>query len=146
MQWSVSEQISVSLTLTWALKIQQQSFVRITRVTLDRMMKQNPHVRLAIFLDEIELIIPPPDATGIILEHYLSLMHTLRGLVQEDGRISLMVAGVDSTINHISRWGDEQKQNPFFMLLKELYLPPLFELDCIQMIRNIGLQVEAFLQ
>ena len=27
-QWSVSEQISVSLTLTWALKIQQQSLLK----------------------------------------------------------------------------------------------------------------------
>ena len=56
-----------------------------------------------------------------------------------------MVAGVDSTINHISRWGDEQKQSPFYMFLKELYLPPLFELDCIQMICNIGGQVQSFL-
>ena len=53
-----------------------------------------------------------------------------------------MVAGIDPTINRMSRWGDEQKQNPFFMLLEELYLPPLFESDCVQMIRNIGTQVK----
>ena len=117
-------------------------FVKITQATLDRIASRNTEARLAIFLDEIELIIPSLSAIGTTLEHYLSLMRTLRGLVQEDGRILLMVAGVDPTINRISRWGDEQKQNPFFMLLEELYLPPLYESDCIQIIRNIGTQVK----
>jgi len=117
-------------------------FVKITQATLDRMASSKLEAHLAIFLDEIELVMPPPAATQTALEHYLSLTRTLRGLVQEDGRILLMVAGIDPTINRVSRWGEEQKQNPFFMLLRELYLPPLFELDCIQMIRNIGTQVK----
>lgn len=117
-------------------------FVKITQATLDRMASINLEARLAIFLDEIELVMPGPAATQAALEQYLSLTRTLRGLVQEDGRILLMVAGIDPTINRVSRLGEEQNQNPFFMLLRELYLPPLFELDCIQMIRNIGTQVK----
>ncbi len=117
-------------------------FVKITQQTLDKLSIKRPEARLAIFLDEIELIMPPLDAVGPLLERYLSLMRTLRGLVQEDGRVFLMVAGIDPAINRLSRWGDEQKQNPFFMLLQEFYLPPLLESDCIQMIRNIGTQVE----
>lgn len=99
-----------------------------------------PEPRLIIFLDEIELITPPLDAKGIELENYLSLMKTLRALVQEDGRVSIMVAGVDPFINQVSRWGNVQ--NPFFKLLQEEYLSPLHTDDCIQMIRNIGRQVE----
>src|SRR6185436_12562894 len=71
------------------------------------------------------------------------LMRTLRGLVQEDRRVSLMVAGVDPTINRISRCGAKKAQNPFFQLLQEEYLSPLSPEDCIQMVRNIGQQVQC---
>jgi len=115
-------------------------FFQLTKDTLDKLGNQIPEARLAVFLDEIELIIPPADAEGSVLKHYLSLMRTLRGVVQEDGRVLLMVAGVDVSINRINRWGKEQ--NPFYQLLQEVYLPPLLKDDCIQMIRNVGRQVE----
>ncbi len=117
-----------------------EEFVKIVQVLLDKLALSRPDARLAIFLDEIELIVPPRSAVGPVLETSLSLMRTLRGLVQEDGRILLMVAGLDPAINRISRWGKEQEQNPFFLSLQESYLPPLLEPDCTQMIRNIGTQ------
>ncbi|MCL5996109.1 MAG: tetratricopeptide repeat protein [Chloroflexi bacterium] len=123
-------------------------FVKITTGALDAMAAemaadvaaQIPDVRLAIFLDEIELILPPDNADAPTLARYLTLMRTLRGLVQEDGRVSFMVAGVDPAVNRRSRLGNEQ--NPFFQLLKEVFMPPLLTEDCVKMVRNIGAQVE----
>jgi len=114
-------------------------FFELTQGALKKLSKCIREPRLGIFLDEIELIIPPKEATEYALNRYLSLMRTLRGLVQEDGRVALMVAGVDPSINRINRWRHEQ--NPFYQLLQEVYLPPLSLTDCIQMIRNIGRQV-----
>jgi tetratricopeptide (TPR) repeat protein len=115
-------------------------FFQLAQDALDKLDNQIPEARLAVFLDEIELIIPPADAEGPVLKRYLSLMRMLRGLVQEDGRVLFMVAGVDVSINRINRWGKEQ--NPLYQLLQEVCLPPLLKDDCIQMIRNIGRQVE----
>jgi hypothetical protein len=115
-------------------------FFQRTQDALDKLTAQVPEARLALFLDEIELITPPTNATGPVLERYLSLMRKLRGLVQEDGRVSLMAAGVDPSVTRVNWWDGEQ--NPFYKLLQEVYLPPLLEDDCILMIRNIGSQVE----
>jgi tetratricopeptide (TPR) repeat protein len=115
-------------------------FAKITQDAIGRVSDQLTDARFAIFLDEIELILPPANAVSDVLDRYLSLMRTLRGLVQEDGNVSLMVAGVDPAVTRLSRLGDAQ--NPFFQLLSEYYLPPLTKADCIQMIRNIGRQVE----
>lgn len=117
-------------------------FSKLVKHTLSQLSAQGVEDRLAIFLDEIELLFPPSDASSSTLARYFSLMHTLRGLVQEDGRISLMVAGVDPTINRVNRLGSEKQQNPFYKLLTEVYLPPLTIEDCSQMVRNIGLQVD----
>jgi len=67
-------------------------------------------------------------------------MRTLRGLVQEDGTIALMVAGVDPAITRLSRIGTEQ--NPFFQLLHEVYLPPISDQACKQLVRNLGGLIE----
>jgi tetratricopeptide (TPR) repeat protein len=115
-------------------------FVKYTQQILDKLSSQSAEPRLVIFLDEIELIAPPVGASDSELKDYLSLMRTLRGMVQEQRQISLMVAGVDPSINRVSRWG--KQQNPLFQLMQEVYLPPLLKSDCVQMIRNIGLQVE----
>jgi len=115
-------------------------FAKLSQDALNRLSRRSPEARLALFLDEIELVTPPPHATAHDLEFYLSLMRALRGLVQEHGQFALMFAGVDASVNRINRWGKEQ--NPLYQLVQEVYLPPLLESDCIQMIRNIGQQVE----
>jgi hypothetical protein len=115
-------------------------FGRLSQDALYQLSRRSKEARLALFLDEIELVTPPPHSTAHDLERYLALMRALRGLVQENGQFALMVAGVDASVNRINRWGKEQ--NPLYQLVQEIYLPPLLDSDCIQMIRNIGQQVE----
>jgi tetratricopeptide (TPR) repeat protein len=117
-------------------------FFRIAQSALDNLAQQNSDGRLAFFFDEIDSIKPSLDAVGPDLERYLAFLQTLRSLVQEDRRFSLMVAGSDPVINRSSRWGNEQRQNPFYLLLQEFFVPPLLEADCVQMFRNIGSQIE----
>jgi hypothetical protein len=118
-----------------------RDFVQVTRDILSKLTLKQPGGRLAILLDEIELLVPPIDATGEALGRYLSFTRALRGLIQEEQRLSLVIVGVDPTINRISRWSAAGDQNPFFSFVQEIYIPPLLEADCIQMVRNIGRQV-----
>jgi hypothetical protein len=140
-------------------------FVQATKDTLSKLTLKQPDARLVILLDEIELLVPPVDDAGEALGRYLSFTRALRGLIQEEQRLSLMIVGVDPTINRISRCGaagdqnsffsfvqeilmrrlissrSQSAQNPFFSFVQEIYIPPLLEADCIQMVRNIGRQV-----
>ena len=107
---------------------------------MDQTDSRRYEARLGLLLDEIELITPRQNNdTGPNLERYLTLMRAIRGLVDEDGRLSLVVASLNPSINRINAWQDEQ--NPAFNLFQEIYLPPLAHEDCVQMIRNIGRQV-----
>ena len=95
---------------------------------------------VALFLDEIEQLMPSSGAGQEEATLALKLMRTLRGLAQEDGTITLMVAGVDPAIIRLSRIGEAQ--NPFFQLLDEVYLPPISDDACRQLVRNLGALIE----
>jgi ligand-binding sensor domain-containing protein len=115
------------------------AFISAALELLDRLKAERPIARLGLFLDEVELIVPRPDGSGPDLQRYLTLLRALRGLVDEDGRLSLVVASLNSAINRINAWHGEQ--NPTFNLFQEINLPPLTPEACVQMVRNIGLQV-----
>lgn len=98
--------------------------------------RRNIFTRLGLIVDEIELLTP---STAESQERYLNLSRTLRGLVQEDGNLSIVIAGVSSSIVSLNRLGDNQ--NPFYQFFEITYLGPLSQEDTVQMIRNIGQQM-----
>ena len=114
------------------------SFSRGVTEVLDKFLTIKPDARLAIFLDEIEVIVPRSE-TSEDLQRYLPLMRMLRGMIQENGRLSVLVSGLDNTVNQRNIWGKEQ--NPFYLLCDLVYLPPLLRDDLIYMVTNLGLQV-----
>jgi len=94
--------------------------------------------RLCLLVDEMEWIVPH---SGKGVGRYLAFARALRGLVQEEeGRFLLLVAGVDPLFNRVNRLAGQQ--NPFYQFFREVYLPSLERDDCIQMIRNIGRQMD----
>jgi hypothetical protein len=101
------------------------------------LQRSNLPTRLGLIIDEIELIVP--DDRPESLARYLSFSRTIRGLVQEDGFLSILVAGVSTAINSINRLGDQQ--SPFYQFFDVIYLGPLSREDTIQMVRNIGQQM-----
>ena len=115
------------------------SFVAATLALLEQLEQHQGDARLGLFLDEVELITPRPDGGGPDLQRYLTFLRAIRGLIDEDGRLSLVVASLNPSINRINAWNGEQ--NPSFNLFQEIYLSPLAQEDCIQMVRNIGRQV-----
>jgi hypothetical protein len=145
--WSADSQARFGITLSFGKIAADDTFsldnmAYAIREVLDRNAKQFAAGRLGLILDEIELITPPPNAPYEVIERRLSFLRALRGLIQEDGRLSLLVAGVNPAINRTNRWGANAEQNPFYQFLRETYLGPLAAADCVQMVRNIGCQVD----
>lgn len=92
---------------------------------------------LVLLVDEIEWIVPR-HRQG--LNSYLAFAGALRGIAQERvDHLGLVIAGVDPAIVRTNRLAGQQ--NPFYNFFREEYLQPLNREDCIQMIRNIGLQM-----
>jgi hypothetical protein len=114
------------------------SFVRGVTSALEKFLAVKPDARLAIFLDEIEVIVPRSEAAED-LQRYLPLMRMLRGIIQENACLSVLVSGLDNAVNQKNLWGREQ--NPFYLLCDMVYLPPLLPDDLIYMVTNLGLQV-----
>jgi hypothetical protein len=113
------------------------AFTSATSRLLTHLEEQSATSRLCLLVDEADLIVPHNDQD---VDRYLSFARALRGLVQEEeGRFSLLVAGVDPSLNRTNRLADQQ--NPFYQFFREKYLPTLNRDDCIQMIRNIGRQM-----
>ncbi len=115
------------------------SFVAAAQALLEHLHTHGQEPRLGLFLDEAELITPRPDGSGPDLGRYLAFIRAVRGLIDQDARLSLVVASLNPAINRINAWDGEQ--NPAFNLFQEIYLPPLARDDCIQLVRNVGRQV-----
>lgn len=110
---------------------------------LDWLDREVGDPRLGLFLDEVEQIVPAPEEVhGEKLHLYLGLVRALRGLIDEEHALTLVVASLNPSITRINNWGREQ--NPTYSLFREYNLPPLARRECRQMIRNIGSQVGLF--
>lgn len=125
------------------------SFVTAVHDLMSRLEAFGHLSRLGLIVDEIEVIVPRlQDETGTIrakeLKRYMSFARALRGIVQETDRLSLLMVGVDPHFNRVSRWLGQQ--NPFYQFFREEYLEPLGREHCIEMIRNIGRQIDLELE
>jgi ligand-binding sensor domain-containing protein len=117
------------------------AFTAAARALLQTLEQAGLEARLGLFIDEFDLLMPRQGQLQdpVLLTRYLTVTQALRGLVQETGRLALLVAGVDARFNRVSRWGEAQ--NPFYQFFQETYLEPLSAADCQQMVRNIGRQM-----
>jgi tetratricopeptide (TPR) repeat protein len=95
---------------------------------------------LAIFLDEIEHIVPSQENDEKTLQTYITLMDSLRGLQQETNNVSLLVAGIHPSIVRRNYFLGNQK-NPLHQVISERFLFPLDSEDCNYMLRSLGQQV-----
>jgi hypothetical protein len=120
-------------------------FSAITHNLIDLLESKGYSPQLGLLLDEIEWITPSIQNNSQVYDsgtiiRYLSFARTLRGLVQETKNLGLMIVGVDPRIIRINRLNGVQ--NPFYQFFEEQFLQPLSRDDCIQMIRNIGSQMD----
>jgi hypothetical protein len=129
------------------------AFAETTRELLKHLTQINKSLRLGIFLDEFDLCLPRRYSVSskdfsdqqiefdlASLQSYLLLARTLRGLTEETKQIALVVAGVNPGFYRTNFWGDNA-QNPLYRFFRVEYLGPLTAESCIEMVKNIGKQM-----
>lgn len=100
------------------------------------LMSQIPsEAKIVLMIDEIEKVTPP---TGEGWAHSLEFFRFLRGYAQQSqGKFVTIVAGANPAICETAQWRGED--NPIFQFFEEMYLPPLPENECREMIVTLGM-------
>jgi serine/threonine-protein kinase len=94
--------------------------------------------RLVLILDEAEIILPSVDEPR---ENAVDLLRVLRGVAQETGQLTIVLAGVNASPSESPLLGVED--NPLFGLLSVEYLGPLTERECAEMVRLVGRKMQV---
>lgn len=94
--------------------------------------------RVVLILDEAEILLPNVLSPQ---EHAVDFFRVLRGVAQETGRLSLVIAGVNATPSESPLLGTED--NPLFGLLSLQYLGPLALEECTEMVRRVGRKMQV---
>jgi hypothetical protein len=114
------------------------------RYVLDRLPQVGKRSHLVICLDEIAVIVPEREAIEEKTAAYRQFAGTLRVLVEEDARVSLVVADLSPNVGRIHGW--KTQQNPLYQKVTERWLLPMQKEDCDEMIsylcRRMGLDEE----
>ena len=92
----------------------------------------DPH--LVLFLDEIERLLPSAGADRPGFRGCEAFLVALRGVVQQYGCLSVLVAGVDPRLNRTDRWNETD--NPMFEFFQEVFLAPFEADECHAMVTN----------
>ncbi len=91
--------------------------------------------RLVIVLDELERILPVAGQQSA--EGYLEFFGLLRGLAQQyPGLLSCIVIAANAAISEHGYW--KGRENPVFALFKPIFLPPLLQKECDEMVVKLG--------
>lgn len=90
-------------------------------------------MRLVIFLDEAEILLPN---TATPMPDAIHFLRMIRGVSQQTGQLTIVMAGVNATPSESPVIGDDD--NPLFGLLSVRYLGPLDATSCSEMIRDVG--------
>jgi serine/threonine-protein kinase len=93
-------------------------------------------LRVGLYLDEIECLWPPGKEP---VKGTLELFQGLRAIAQSTGRLTIVVAGVNSSVAEQTLMAGID--NPLFGMLEPMYLGPLDSDDAIALIRDLGKQM-----
>lgn len=94
---------------------------------------------IVLLMDEIEYMLPRPDASVESVREFNTVMRVFRALSQEQQILSFLVAGVHPDSNRINYWSQAGvATNPVFSYFKEVYLTPFSEEDTHMMIEDLG--------
>jgi hypothetical protein len=96
-------------------------------------MLEHTDQHVVVILDEIEVLVPPQEEP---LPLTIELFRGLRAIAQQTHRLSLVVAGVNSSISERQSLGEED--NPLFSVLNATYVGPLTRSDCRDLIQKLG--------
>lgn len=120
----------------------QVDFEKAAFGILNKVKEIGKEPQIAVFLDEIEAIVPFTVGDETTLNVYLTLMDCLRGLQHETGQLALLVAGIYPSLGRVNYFWGEQK-NPMHQVITERFLPPMSAEDCEIMVRSLGEQIRV---
>ena len=107
----------------------------INRLLLALSRGKNKSSKIVIMIDELECMLPMGSRSGY--KGYVEFFANLRGIAQENpGRLVSIVAAANSAISDESKL--EGKSNPMFLLYENMFLPPLNQQECCEMIEKLG--------
>jgi hypothetical protein len=92
--------------------------------------------RLVVVFDEIERFVPPAEGPEPGFRGSLDLLRYLRGLNQQDGSVTLVIAGANPYFAERSRLGEQE--NPLFNFVVKHYLAPLPTEEVRFMVQRLG--------
>lgn len=99
-----------------------------------------PNPRFAIFIDEIDRLVPGENESQAVgFAGYKDILALLRGLSQQGFPLTFVVIGIHARINRAAQLAGVE--NAGFRMFHELFLPPMTEDECNQMINDIGQQM-----
>ncbi|MFN8503702.1 cold shock domain-containing protein [Kouleothrix sp.] len=92
--------------------------------------------KIVITIDELEWMLPAPGYSPGF-RGYSSFFAHLRGISQTtQGRVVSIVTAANPTVSEQGKW--EGRDNPVFQFYKDMFLPPLAQKECYEMIEKLG--------
>ena len=108
--------------------------------TLVRILR---HIGFAVpilcLLDEVERVLPTSEDSLEKVREFNAFFGALRGLGQQHGAMTLLVADVVPDCNRINHWPQRgATTNPVYTFFKEIFLAPLSQDESVTMLRDLG--------
>ena len=95
-----------------------------------------PDVKVVITIDELEYMLPISDANPGF-RGYADFFAYLRGVGQRTrGRVVSVVTAANPLVSETPNWGS--RENPVFQFYQDVFLPPLDEDVCAEMVQQLG--------
>jgi hypothetical protein len=95
-----------------------------------------PPIKVVITIDELEYMLPISDANPGF-RGYADFFAYLRGLGQRTrGRVVSVVTAANPIVSETPNWGS--RENPVFQFYQDVFLPPLDEDVCAEMVEQLG--------
>ena len=95
-----------------------------------------PDIKVVITIDELEYMLPISDANPGF-RGYADFFAYLRGVGQRTrGRVVSVVTAANPLVSETPNWGS--RENPVFQFYQDVFLPPLDEDVCAEMVQQLG--------
>jgi len=116
-----------------ALRFDEDMSRLLDALTSDR---TRPDTRVVITIDELEYMLPISDANPGF-RGYADFFAYMRGLGQRTrGRVVSVVTAANPLVSETPNWGS--RENPVFQFYQDVFLSPLDEDACSQMVEQLG--------
>ncbi|MDR6200163.1 hypothetical protein QE374_002072 [Microbacterium sp. SORGH_AS428] len=117
------------------------------KIAMQRLLRHldSDGVRMLLMLDEVEYVTPNGQATSapVELPRLAQLLAALRSVTQESTNLSLLLAGLTSSI--VESGTLHGRPNPFFSWARKVYIGPLEQGEAAELALSLGRRMGIFI-